>query len=85
MKRMMLVLATTIAVSACATAPREAATQTCPDGSVTGLSEPCPPPPPPPPALMTCPDGSVVETTAVCPQLPPPPPPPPVRRSGERG
>lgn len=60
MKRMMLVFVTTLAVSACATAPREAAIQTCPDGSVTGVMEPCPAPPPPP-ALMTCPDGASSE------------------------
>jgi hypothetical protein len=58
--------------------------QTCPDGSMTGVTEPCPPPPSPP--LITCPDGSVIQAGAICPQSPPPPPPPPpVRRSGERG
>jgi hypothetical protein len=83
MKRMILVLVATAAVSACATAPRQAAMQTCPDGSMTGVTEPCPPPPPPP--MVTCPDGSMIEGNAVCPLPPPPPPPPPVRRSGERG
>jgi hypothetical protein len=85
MKRMILFMVTAAALSACATTPRQAATQTCPDGSVIGVTEPCPPPPPPPPPPVTCPDGTVVEAGAICPQLPPPPPPPPVRRSGERG
>lgn len=86
MVRFGVIIAATLAVSACATAHREPAMQTCPDGSIIAATEPCPPPPPPPPAM--CPDGSVVASGAVCPmpQSPPPPPPPPsYRHSGERG
>lgn len=84
MIRIAVLLASMLAISACATAPREPATQTCPDGTMVPLGDPCPPPPPPPPATMSCPDGTIVQAGVACP-LPPPPPPPPYRRSGERG
>ena len=87
MKKLALIIVATAGLAACATTPK---TQTCPDGTVIGVSDPCPtptpPPPPPPPPPVTCPDGSTLPAGSVClPPPPPPPPPPPVRKSGERG
>ena len=86
MKRIVLIMAATAVLGACATTPKM---QTCPDGSQVAADQPCPPPPappppppPPPPPQTTCPDGSMVPAGTACP-VPPPPPPP--SSAGEHG
>jgi len=53
MKKLALIIVATAGLAACATTPK---TQTCPDGTVVGVSDPCPAPPPPPPPPEPAPE-----------------------------